>query len=277
MNREEKILCHIDKQGHGVEIGPCYAPVAAKRLGYKVQVIDHMDRVGLISKYRAMGVGPELLGNIEEVDFVWQGESYAELTGKSQYYDWIIASHVIEHTPDLIDFLNHCDSILKGDGVISLVVPDKRYCFDHYRPVTSLSKIIDCHFQGNKMHSPGTAAEFYLNAVVRDEKLLWSSNTAGDYRLCHSLEDARQAMKLALDGQSYEDYHSWCFLPHSFRLLIHDLFNLELIPFQEVEFFPTAGFEFFVTLGRDGKGLSTSRLEMMALIESESHDGVSAV
>lgn len=274
MNRQEKILRHINKQGQGIEVGPSYRPIAAKSYGYKVQIIDHMNQDDLIDKYKSMGISRELLENIEEVDFIWQGESYEELTGKKHYYDWIIASHVIEHTPDLIDFLKHCDSILKHHGVISLVVPDKRFCFDHFRPVTSLSKVIDCHFTRNKQHTPGTAAEFYLNATVKDEKILWSSKTPGDYRFCHSVENARQAMTLALNNESYEDYHSWCFLPHSFRLLVHDLFNLELIPFQEVQFFPTAGFEFFITLGRHGQGLDIPRLEMMRLIEIETHEGV---
>lgn len=69
----------------------------------------------MITKYKDHHVN---LNNIEEVDFVWRDENYSELTGKSKYYDWIIASHVIEHTPDLIGFLNDCDAILKDEGVI---------------------------------------------------------------------------------------------------------------------------------------------------------------
>ncbi len=144
MSREEKILRHIDKNGYGIEIGPSHNPIAAKKDGYKTHIIDHMSREQLIVKYEDHSVN---LHNIEEVDFVWKGERYSELTGKTQYYDWIIASHIIEHTPDFIGFLNDCDAILKDDGVISLVVPDKRYCFDHYRPITGISKIIDSHFQ----------------------------------------------------------------------------------------------------------------------------------
>lgn len=123
-----------------------------------------MTRTELLNKYKDYHVN---LDNIEEVDFVWKGEKYSDLTGKKKYYDWIIASHVVEHIPDLISFFKGCDAILKDDGVISLAVPDKRYCFDHYRPITGISKIIDNYYQNIRIHTPGTAAEFYLNVVSK--------------------------------------------------------------------------------------------------------------
>ena len=159
MNRKQKILRHIDLNGDGIEIGPCDNPIASKEEGFKVHFIDHMSRDQLIAKYTGHKVNLE---NIEEVDFIWRGEKYSELTGKNKHYDWIIASHLIEHTPDLIGFLTNCDTILKDDGVISLVVPDKRYCFDHYRPITGISKIIDNHLLKNKIHTPGAVAEHHL-------------------------------------------------------------------------------------------------------------------
>ena len=266
MNRKDKILRHITKDGRGIEIGPCHNPVAPRNKGYDVQIIDHMSQEDLINKYKGQNIN---FKNIEEVDFVWQGQSYSELTKKNKYYDWIIASHMIEHTPDLIGFLNDCDGILKDDGVVSLVVPDKRYCFDHYRPLTSISSIIDSHFQNRKIHSPGTIAEYYLNVVSKGGSISWNSSTAGEYSFIHSINAAAKRMNLAHNENEYFDVHAWCFVPHSFRLVIHDLFSLGLIPFQEVEYFSTEDCEFYITLGRNGKGIGKSRLQMLAAMESE--------
>ncbi|BDA77819.1 hypothetical protein LPTSP3_g07490 [Leptospira kobayashii] len=266
MKQEEKIFRHINKNGYGIEVGPSHNPLAPKKKGYKVHVIDHLNKEQLIKKYEHHGVN---LDNIEEVDFVWQGEDFSELTGKTKYYDWIIASHLIEHTPDFIGFLNNCDKVLKDDGVISLVVPDKRYCFDHFRPVTGLSKIIDSHSQKNKIHTPGTVAEYFLNVVAKNKQIAWSTYNSGDYNLIHSLEEAQDGMHAVINNKTYIDMHSWCFVPHSFRLIIHDLFSLGLIPLQEVDFFPTVGSEFYITLSRSGKGINKSRLEMLSIIESE--------
>lgn len=266
MNRKEKVLRHINKNGNGIEIGPSHNPIAPKKEGYKVHIIDHMSRDQLIAKYKDHHVNLE---NIEEVDFVWRGENYTELTGKNKHYDWIIASHVIEHTPDLIGFLNDCDAILKDDGVISLVVPDKRYCFDHYRPITGISKIIDSHFQKATIHTPGTVAEYFLNVVSKSGNIAWAASTTGEYNFIHSLENALQGMKSVVNENAYLDVHAWCYVPHSFRLIVHDLFCLGLIPFQEVDFFPTDGCEFYVTLGRRGQCINKSRIAMLEIIESE--------
>lgn len=269
MTREEKILKHIDKNGSGVEIGPSHNPIAPKNEGYRVDVIDCVDREQLIGKFKVHDVN---LDKIEEVDFVWQGESYSELTGKTKHYDWIIASHVIEHTPDLIGFLNNCDAILKEDGVISLVVPDKRYCFDHYRPITGISKIIDSHFLKSTNHTPGAVAEFSLNFVSQSGKVGWGPGITGEYSFSNSIENAIQAMNSVVNDDAYVDVHAWCFVPHSFRLIIHDLFCFGFIPFKEVDFHQSAGCEFFITLGRKGKGVNKSRMEMLESIESELKD-----
>ena len=110
---------------------------APKKQGLRVYVLDHCDKKALIEKYRRHEGNIE---NIEEVDFVWDGRSYTELIGRRHIYDWIIGSHVLEHTSDLIGFLNDCDSLLKKDGVLSLAVPDKRYCFDRFRPLSGIGR-----------------------------------------------------------------------------------------------------------------------------------------
>ena len=267
MNRKHKILKYIDPEGFGVEIGPSHNPIAPKRDGFKTHVIDHMSRKQLLGKYKNHGVN---LDNIEEVDFVWEGQPYAELLGSGKKYDWIIASHVIEHTPDLIGFLLDCDSILNDDGVISLAIPDKRYCFDRFRPITGLSDIVNSHAERRSIHSPGTVAEYYLNVVSKGGDIAWSPGQPGRFKFIHAPSEARSNMENAGANSAYADLHAWCFVPSSFRLLIHDLHLLGLTPMREVMFFPTSGCEFFATLGRRGSGPAESRLTLLRRVERES-------
>ena len=265
--RREKILHHIDKNGLGIEIGPSYNPVAPKSDGFQVQIIDLANKQILVQKYKDEGVN---LDNIEEVDFVWNGESYSELTGKTKFYNWIIASHVIEHTPDLIHFLNECDSILKDDGVLSLAVPDKRLCFDHFRPLTGIARIIDNHLQKRTIHSLGTIAEQWLNSVTCGGAGAWSRGRShrGEYRFAKTLEVVLRAVEDVKQG-AVVDAHAWCFTPSSFRLLIHDLNSLGFVSLQELSFFPTEGCEFFITLGHKGETIEFDRLAMLKMVESE--------
>ena len=266
MTREEKILSRIDKQKAGIEIGPSHAPVAPKKAGFHVEIIDHLSREALIKKYTGHNVN---LDNIEEVDFIWSGQSYAQLTGRHNYYDWAIASHVIEHTPDLISFLRQCEEILNDNGILSLAIPDSRYHFDYFRPITGISKIIDAYIARNTIHSAGTAAEYYLNCTKRGGEIAWDNTSDKEFSLMYLQTEAYNKMQLVIQQQEYLDLHSWDFTPTSFRLIIQDLNDLGFISLKEVEFYPTAGCEFFITLAKNGKGFVQDRLSALKTIKTE--------
>ena len=268
-DRRARVLAGIDRDGVGIEIGPSHAPIAPKREGFRVEVIDHASREELLGKYAQHGLPLE---NIEEVDHVWRGESYLELTGKPKHYDWIIASHLIEHTPDLIGFLEDCDAILKDGGVLSLVIPDKRYVFDRFRPITGLARVIDAHLARGRIHSAGVVAEYFLNVAAKSHQLAWSAGAPGDYTFIHSAKDARDGIRQVVDNGAYLDVHDWCFVPHSFRLLVNDLYTLGYTKLREASFHPTEGCEFYVTLGRQGTGPNLSRLELLKAIDAELSD-----
>ena len=268
MTREEKLLLHIKKDGHGVEIGASHAPIAPKRAGYDVHVIDHATREELLEKYKDEDVKLE---NVEDVDFVWKGETYAELIGKRHYYDWIIASHVIEHVPNLVGFINSCDEILNETGVLSLAVPDVRFCFDHFRPISGLSKVVDAHYQNHTVHTPGSVVEFNLNLVKRDDVPGWGENTLLEdrYSFTNSREKVLEYLEKSVNGGAYLDCHAWCFTPHSFRLIMSDLYDLGLIKMREVGFFPSEGCEFQIALSRNGQGTKLSRIELLQAVNRE--------
>ena len=271
MNRKDIILAKVDKETKGLEIGPNASPMAPKREGYQVHVMDHLSRKELLVKYKDHGVA---LDQIEEVDYVWQGESFEKLTGGTKNYDWIIASHVIEHTPDLIGFLNECDSILKEDGILSLAIPDKRYCFDHFRSPTPISKIIDNHLEPSAIHSQGTVAEYFLQVVSKSGRIAWEETTKGAYELVHTTQNALDGMRAVKEDKSYLDVHAWCFVPHSFRLIVKDLNELGLISLREIDFHETLGHEFFITLGRKGKESDLSRIDLLQIMEQEIAEGI---
>ena len=119
LDRVDKALSLLSKKGLGLEIGPSHNPVAPKRKGFNVHIVDHLDANGLRQKYEEHDVNAK---NIEEVDFVWDGRPLPELIGQTACYDWIIASHVIEHVPDFVGFLQQCQDLIKEGGYISLII-----------------------------------------------------------------------------------------------------------------------------------------------------------
>ncbi len=57
----------------------------------------------------------------------------------NECFDVVLNSHCIEYQPNLITHLNHIESILNPGGYYFVLEPDKRYCFDHFIPESSLA------------------------------------------------------------------------------------------------------------------------------------------
>lgn len=271
MNRIEKTLSHVNRNGYGLEIGPSHNPIASKRAGFNVEILDHASAEELREKYRAHPVN---IDNIEEVDYVWRGESLDRLIGKSEAYDYIIASHVVEHVTDLVAFLQQCENLLNAGGVLSLVIPDKRYCFDYFRWPSSTGEALQAYTERRTRHTPGTVFDHFSNASKMDDAPAWGQQMRGKMSFIHSLEEARSAWMLAQKNDEYIDAHSWRFTPSSFRLILNDLQELKLINLVEIGSFDTEGCEFFIALGKRGaSSLKYDRLQLAQSMIREIADG----
>ena len=113
----------------GLEIGPLTRPLLTKVDG-RTFYADHSSTEDLIKKYKGDPAVPE--GDICEVDYDLRVVPLSK-TNNHGNYDYVVASHVIEHVPDIIGWLGEIESILKVGGSLALVVPDKRYTFDYFR------------------------------------------------------------------------------------------------------------------------------------------------
>lgn len=262
LTRISKVLSTIDADGLGLEIGPSHNPVAPKRLGFNVHILDHLDTDSLRKKYTDHGVN---IDNIENVDFVWKGDSLVDLVGTPDTYDWIIASHVVEHLPDLISFFQQCEALLKQDGRLALIVPDKRYCFDHFNSISRTGSFLDAFHNKNVRPTPGQVFDYLSNAAKLDESIAWSRSTEGELGLLHSFKQAQDVWEAVRAGTDYFDAHCWRFTPDSFRLLISDLNALGLIKMSIISEYDTEGCEFFATLSKsDGRSATTPRLDVLS-------------
>jgi predicted SAM-dependent methyltransferase len=245
LERREKALAMINRNGFGLEIGPSYNPIASKKEGFNVHILDHASAEELRAKYIGSGVND---ANIEEVDFVWRGEPLSQLIGRKGYYDWIIASHVIEHRPDFISFLGDCERLLKDDGVLSLIIPDKRYCFDYLHGLTSTGELLDSYDQKRKRPSPGKVFDSFAGATKRNGQMTWDADTRGAIEYLYDFPEAVKYWQHARTSDEYLDVHNWRFTPASFRAIVCDIQALGLIHFDIKVEFDTVGCEFFVTL-----------------------------
>lgn len=244
----------------GLEIGPGFNPVMPKREGHRVHTLDHMNAEDLRQKYAgAPGVD---VSRIEEVDFVSDGGPILELIGKRAHYDYIVASHVIEHTVDLLGFLKDCQALLKPEGKLVLAVPDMRFSFDCLRPLTTTGQVIDMHALKPSRHPPGKIFDEIAYNCQRGGAIAWSKDAQGELQFFRPFSDAKWITEGYQAGTMFLDIHAWQFTPSSFRLMARDLSDMQLLELKELSFETSEGNEFYIVLSRAAQGCPVNRMEL---------------
>ena len=256
------ILNYIKPELLGLEIGPSYGPMAPKKKGFNCEILDYVDTNALIEGYKGHpGVD---ISNIEEVDYVCTGERYPDLIGKKDYYDYIISCHSIEHTTDLISFLQDCSALLKDTGILLLIIPDKRVCFDRFRPVTSIAKVIDDYVHKYKIHSAGEVVENILYSVRLAGNTSFQEVRSGEFEFDHlTIPGAIDCMNRVAENGEFINIHNYVFTPSSFQLIVEDLNRMELIDLVITESFPPTGNEFYKVLSKSKEKLDVNPLQRM--------------
>lgn len=264
--RRQQVLASSPADALILEIGPAHNAILPKRDGYRTRTVDYLDRAGLIERYKNF---PQYDPNdIEEVDYVLPpGAAMADVI--HDRFDVVVASHVLEHTTSMIDFLNECERLLAPGGVLALVVPDHRYCFDRFRERASIARVIDASLNPPSLHTLGTVIEERLNAVRLGETTAWFPGHTGDYRFVHDLDSVLKTAAEARRAERYIDTHNWICTPQHLRLLLDDLYHLGFIRLRETTFHDTVRHEFFLNLSLDGAGPGLSREELMRLADDE--------
>ena len=248
-----------------LEIGPAHNAILPKREGFQTRTVDYLDRAGLIDKYKAQT--HYLPENIEEVDYVLEpGAAMADVI--QERFDLVLASHVLEHTTSLIDFINECDRLLAPEGVLALVVPDHRYCFDRFRERSSIAAVIDASLHSHPVHTVGTLTEFSLYAARHRGSTSWAPGHRGRYSLVHDPAAVVRNAAKATTGD-YVDVHHWVFSPAHLRLMLHDLADLGYIRLREAYWYDTIGHEFFLNLTAESAGSGLTREQLIDLADEE--------
>lgn len=243
----------VDPARNLLEIGPSFGPILPKSAGYRTCVLDHLDRTGLVAKY---GGGDLDLGKIEEVDVIWTGGPLSAALGERRFAA-IVASHVVEHAPDFVQFLAECAALLEPGGRVFLIVPDQRYCFDLLKPPSDLAKILADHDRGSSRHSRETLSRMIDEVMVHDEgadRIAWSVGRSPQTLRLHFLDFEGLLRKAGVDaaGEAYVDAHANYFTPSSFAMLCCATRLLGLQPLRPVLVTRPRGCEFLVVLEHGG-------------------------
>jgi SAM-dependent methyltransferase len=253
MSRNAYLMQSINKTDKLIEIGPSLNPLAPKADGWHAFSIDHADQDGLRAKYKddARVDGSK----IERVDFVWTSGSLSDAVPAEHMhsFDVFLASHVIEHYPDVVDFLTSADRLTKPQGRMVLAVPDKRLCFDMFRSVSSTGEAIAAHLEKRSRHTCANVFDFTSKAVMKNGLPGWQiGNTVPVQPTTMALELAH-AHAMAAAQAVYVDAHGWVFCPASFELMLLELARLGYTDWRVERCEAQAETEFFAWLVKGGQ------------------------
>ena len=259
MDHHAEITKFISKQQFGIEIAPWHVPLAPKKQGYNCLVLDVFDTETLRSRACAdPHIGEEVSTNIEEVDLLGSAANIAEIVSKHYTlgtFDYIISSHNFEHLPDILSFLQGCEKVLKENGKLSMAIPDKRACFDYFRPHTALSSILEAHFE--KRNRPSQKQIFEQNSLIAlyciDGKENFAFYLGVEPSKVLALKTLREEFQKWQNFKEkpddlYLDAHCWTFTPSSFALIMLELRYLGLTSLEIIETNGPNGCEFYVHL-----------------------------
>ncbi len=127
-----------------------------------VEYAHHLSIEGLREKY---GNDPNVdIGAVVDVTHMIGNRPLPEVTGAGRFHH-VVASHVIEHAPNLIGWLEEIRLVLRPGGVLTLAIPDKRDTFDVMRRTSTLDAMVDAHLRGIRQPSPRQAFDHYGNVV----------------------------------------------------------------------------------------------------------------
>ena len=253
-DRRARILARLDTaHGHGMEIGPLYTPIATKDT-CDVTYVDIHFAPGLKDYYRLHPGIP--VDDIVDVDFalIQDGRtaSISEATAAAAPFDWVVASHVIEHVPDVIGWLKDVAAVLVDGGRLALAVPDRRYCFDARRPETTVGEMLLAHANQDTRPSVRAVFDHYSSAVSVTPVEAWTDGPPGPDAAIHDLDFARAMLHRSVEEGEYVDSHVWLFTPRSLIQQLSVLAELGHLDFTVDAVIATDvnDMEFFVTLQR---------------------------
>jgi len=204
-------------QGRGLEVGPLYDPIVRRGEG-DVRYVDVQDQAGLRLYYADHPGIP--LESIPEIDYTLikadgRTVSLVEACRSGAPFDWVVASHVVEHIPDLIGWLAELAELVVDGGSMVLVVPDRRFTFDVHRPPTTVGQVLEAHHEGALRPGIRAVYDHYSSAVDYDVSDLWNGVLPTFANRCHPSGDVREWLSKAVAGE-YVDSHVWLFTPDSF-------------------------------------------------------------
>jgi SAM-dependent methyltransferase len=197
-------------RGTGVEIGALHKPFD---LDANVIYLDREGTADLKKQYE----GDPRVSDIIQVNIVCKDNTYPFFDTNA--FDFVINSHVLEHVTNPGRQIEEWLRIIKPGGILYMIVPDKNFCFDRRRDITTVEHLMAEYDENVSVTSIDHYRDYIVNTNGEDGI---NRNTSEEY--IHACFEAQGSI------------HVHTFTPES----INEFFAAlsEKLPFELVHFEP---------------------------------------
>ena len=226
----EAFLALIPTGGTVLYIDPFFAPGleladrTVRRLA--ARTIDELREAA-----RQVAVDPAV---VPEIDLVWHGEPYRELT--HERFDAVLGLHSLERQPCLITHLSDVASVLKPGARYFLAIADRRFGAAHYLPDSLLPDALEAFAVRRTRHVARNVIANRLMATHDHAAAHWAGLHGTDPSRRVGDDPCRQEVAALLrslrGGAPDAATLAWHFTPESFQYLIDTLAVLGLSPLR---------------------------------------------
>jgi len=221
--RRELLLADVRPGERGLEIGPLANPLIRRSEGYDVAYADYAPADEL---RRTSAADPMVdTAAIPEIDFVVR--DLADYDPLRECFDYAVASHVIEHVPNLLGWLRAVLGTLRPGGRLILAIPDRRYTFDQLRHTSTLGEVLDSFDAAASRPSLRQVVDATESARRVDVVSAWNGTPDPADRIF--TRDQVLALRHRWHTGDYIDVHCWVFTAESFPELCGTLVSLGLL------------------------------------------------
>jgi hypothetical protein len=172
--------------------------------------------------------------SVPEIDLVWRGEAYGELT--QERFDAALSVHGLERQPCLITHLTDVASVLKPGARFFLVIADRRFGAAYYLPDSTLVDALEAFAVRRSRHAPRSLLGMRLMATHDHASAHWAGLHGPDPRHRPPDDQFREEiaalLRLLRRGPPDGATPAWYLTPDSFQYLIDTLAGLGLSPFR---------------------------------------------
>jgi hypothetical protein len=257
IDRSEVMLQGVARNARCLEIAPFHRPVI-KKDAFKVDYTDYATTEELRRKAPVHeGISPD---SVCTVDYIWTpGKPLRECIPHNVTYDFALASHVMEHVPNVLGWVQQILDVLDTGATLQLALPDYRGCFDVFRRTTTFAEMLQCWTIEASTPTVSQIYDFLSNNVAMPADLATNTSqfpfgeapSMANFTRNYPDESAFHFAMMHFNEGTYMDTHCSVFSPESLVEAFSTAARLGILNIEISQ--PELGWrEFFVKLKKLG-------------------------